>query len=61
MVNEDVLFALMLLVAGALCCCAAMLAGIRDLLCNIDYDLSLRNMREFCEGRREYVTIENDD
>ena len=61
MANEDVLFAILLLNAGALCCCASMLAGIRDMLCNIDYELNLRNMREFCEGRREYVTIENDD
>ena len=40
---------------------ALLLAGVRDMLCNIDYDLSLRNMREYCEGKRYFYTTEDDD
>lgn len=46
MINEDVLLALLVLCAAAQFVCAGMLAGIRDMLANIDYDLCEANMRE---------------
>ena len=60
MTDCEMVCLLLFFMIGAVLMCAGMLAGVRDMLCNIDYDLCMRNMREYCEGKREVVTTEND-
>lgn len=60
MTDYEMICILLFALAGAVLVCAGMLAGIRDMLCNIDYDLCMRNMREYCETKREHFTKENE-
>lgn len=61
MINEDVLFALLFMIACVLVCAVYMLAGIRDMLCNIDYDLCQRNLADlYKHGCNSCPTTEND-
>lgn len=44
MINEDVFIALLFMVVGALVIIGLMLAGIRDVLADISYELNVRNL-----------------
>jgi len=44
MINEEVFIALLVMVVGALVIIGLMLAGIRDVLADISYELNVRNL-----------------
>lgn len=46
MLDFETLCILLFLILAALILCALMLAGIRDSLCNIDYELATRNIAD---------------
>lgn len=56
MSDYEVLCLMLFLICSALIVCVCMLAGIRDCLANIDYDLCTRNMVFFCKGKEETTT-----
>ena len=60
MINEEVFAALLLLIASALVMCAYMLAGIRDVLSCIDWDLNVRNLASLYERSKSLDTTEFD-
>jgi hypothetical protein len=47
MINEDVFIALLVMVVGALVIIGLMLAGIRDVLADISYELNVRNLAQW--------------
>lgn len=62
MINEDVFIALLVMVVGALVIIGLMLAGIRDVLADISYELNVRNLAQWL-AKVQYVedsTTEND-
>lgn len=59
MSDYEMVCLMLFLVFTSLLICCGMLAGIRDCLANIDYDLCTRNMVFFCQGKGESAT-END-
>lgn len=44
MINEEVFIALLVMIVGALVIIGLMLAGIRDVLADISYELNVRNL-----------------
>ena len=47
MINEEVFIALLVMVVGALVIVGLMLAGIRDVLADISYELNVRNLAQW--------------
>lgn len=46
MADYETVCILLFLICAALMLCALMLSGIRDSLCNIDYELATRNLAD---------------
>lgn len=60
MIDENSLYVLLFLLVCVLACNAWMMAGVRNELCNIDYELCQRNLAELYKCRCEKSTTEND-
>lgn len=61
MPDELVCFLLFAIVCAIMMCCG-MLAGIRDVLCNIDYELNICNLYKLYHDRAsvQYYTYDTD-